>query len=233
MRCFKITTLTFINFGDIRLEEPVTVLTNILVAAVAMWAFLNLGKSVKYHQLKKYLRAHFLFLSIGTLLGGLLGHGFLHYLSLAYKLPGWLLSLLSVSFLSVAVLKYARNVLNDNLYNFIFGFIVIESITSTMLTVFSLSFFWISIHSVILLIGVSLPLLIRSHFRLVPTRALRFLLVGLAINTVSAVVFATEISIDIWFNHIDISHVIMAVSIPYFLLAGKFMMESTSIVNSK
>ena len=199
-----------------------------------MWAFINLGKTVKYHQLKKYLRAHFLFLSIGTLLGGLLGHGFLHYLSFAYKLPGWLLSLLSVSFLSVAVVKYARHVLNKNAYHLLFGFIVVESITTTLLTTLNLSFFWVSIHSVVLLIGLSLPLLIRSHLSFAPTRALRFLTIGLALNAVSAVVFAIELSFDVWFNHIDISHVIMAVSIPYFLLAGKFMMESSpSVVNSK
>ncbi|MDR9397894.1 DUF6962 family protein [Salibacter sp.] len=226
--------MTFINLGDIRIEEPVTVLTDILVAAVAMWAFLNLGKTVKYHQLKKYLRAHFLFLSIGTLLGGLLGHGFLHYLSFAYKLPGWLLSLLSVSFLSIAVLKYSCNALSSSVYKLLFRFIVIESILATLLTTLNLSFFWVSMHSVVLLIGFSLPLLIRSHFSFTPTRALRFLSIGLALNAVSAVVFATELSFDIWFNHIDISHVIMAVSIPYFLLAGKFMMKSSpSIVNSK
>ena len=66
------TDLPSVNILNVRLDEPVTTLTDIIIAAICFYAFFRLIRiSGKQHL---YLTYFFLILGTGTFLGGVIGH---------------------------------------------------------------------------------------------------------------------------------------------------------------
>lgn len=86
-----------VEFYGIRVDEPVTTLTDLVVTAVCIYAFYCLNAIPKQNNVHTYLKYYSIKMAIATAVGGLIGHGFFYLFTFAWKLPGWLTSMLSIA----------------------------------------------------------------------------------------------------------------------------------------
>ena len=93
----NISEQTTVELFEVRLFEPVTVLTDLLVSGVCFYAFHKLGKTPKSSEpdvVCTLFRYYFLAMGIATLYEGIIGHGFLYLFGFKWKLPGWIISMI-------------------------------------------------------------------------------------------------------------------------------------------
>ena len=74
-------------FGLI-LHEPVTALTDVLVAIICFVAYLKIKALPQRSEVKSLFQYYFLTMSIATFLGGVIGHALMHYVPFYMKVPG-------------------------------------------------------------------------------------------------------------------------------------------------
>lgn len=195
----------------LRIDEPITVLTDLLVSAVCFYAFLKLKNANTSTLSRQYLRNYFFLLAIATCLGGLAGHAFLYALSFAWKLPGWVLSMFAVMFIERSAITYARPYLPGKLGKWLAILNIIELILVMSITLFTLDFKWVEFHSGYGLVGIVLPLHSFVYYKSKDPASLGMIL-AVGIASIAALVFMYRLSIHTWFNYLDASHVLMALA---------------------
>lgn len=200
-----------IYISTIRIDEPINTLTDLIVSAVCFISFYQLTKSNLQGRTQLYFRLYFLLLGLATLLGGIIGHGFLYAFSFAWKLPGWIISMLSVAFIERSSIEHAKSLVMPRVGKVFLVLNVIELITIMSVTIYTLNFEWVEFHSGYGLLAVVLPFHTYTYFK-TRDRGSYMILIGVAIACIAALVFMNKISIDKWFNYIDISHTLMAVA---------------------
>lgn len=202
--------MTSVELFGIRIDEPVTVLTDLLVSAVCFFAFNDLRKRQLPGRTQLYFRLYFLLMAIATFLGGLIGHGFLYALSFPWKLPGWIFSMLSVALIERSSIERAKPLIDPRVGRFFLILNVIELVTVMTVTMWTLNFKWVEFHSGYGLLAVVLPFHSYTYYK---TRdpGSKVVIIAVGIASFAALIFMNKISLHEWFNHLDISHVIMAI----------------------
>ncbi len=213
-----------IEILGIRIDEPVTTFTDLIVSVVCLYAFYHLHKIPIKSKVHWNLKYYFLSMGIATIFGGLIGHGFLYMFSFAWKLPGWLTSMFSIALLERASILYAKPLIKPRVGNFFAMMNLIELATFVTITFSTLNFFFVEVHSAYGL------LIIVTSFNLVTylktkSEGSKLFLVAVGISAISAIIFMNEWGIGIWFNHFDISHTLMAVSAFIFYKGSLKMIE--------
>jgi hypothetical protein len=203
----------------LRIDEPVNMLTDLIVSAVCFYALFQLRKRSFTGRTFLYLQWYFGLLGLATLLGGLLGHGFLYAFSFAWKLPGWIVSMFSVALIERSSIEHAKSRIAPAVGNFFLVLNILELLTVMSVTIYTLNFGWVEFHSGYGLLAVVLPfhgyVFLKSR-----DQGSAMMMVGVSIASVAAVIYMNEISISPWFNYIDISHVLMAVAVYVFYRAA-------------
>lgn len=239
-----------IFIGNIRIDEPVTTLTDVMVSLVCFYAFFKLKGEGKKGRLYFYLRFYFLSMGIATAIGGLIGHGFLyvfqaewklseeylHFVSKIFgdkilheaanpwKLPGWLTSMFSIALVERATIEHAKNHIKPS-YGKLFSYLnLIELALFVALTFSTLNFFFVEIHS---FYGVMLVVGGFNLFGYLKTRKKgnKLFLIAVAFTAISALFFMNEWSLNVWFNHLDFSHTFMAIAAFFFYKGACFMLR--------
>lgn len=212
-----------IYIGDIRIDEPVTTLTDLLVAAVCFYAYVRLRqKSTPKIMVMLMLQYFFLFMGIATVIGGLIGHGFLYALSFEWKLPGWLTSMISVTLAERAVILRSKKYISTSLFTFFSWLNIIELLTFMALSFSTLQFIFVEIHTaygLLLVVGSFSAFLYRKS----RDQSSKYFLYAVGLATLAAIAFSLGIGISPWFNHMDISHVFMALSAALFYRGSVFL----------
>ncbi len=201
----------FIAPFGLRIDEPVNTLTDLLVSAVCLFAFYQLRKRKSSEKALVYFRMYFLLLGLATLFGGLVGHGFLYLFSFAWKLPGWIISMLSVAFIERSSIEYARPLINPRVGKFFLVLNIVELLTIMTITIYTLNFEWVEFHSGYGLLAIVLPFHGYVYYKNRDRTSL-IALYAVMIACLAALVFMNKISLHEWFNYIDISHVFMAIA---------------------
>lgn len=205
-------------------DEPVTMITDLVVTAVCIYAFVRLSRIPVKNNVHFYLKYYFLSMGIATAVGGIFGHGFFYLFAFAWKLPGWLTSMISVALLERAVILYARKLILPFLGKLFAWLNVIELATFVTITFITLNFFFVELHAayglLIVTTGFSLIVFIKTR-----NKGSRTFLVAVAFSSLSALVFMNEWGISIWFNHFDISHLLMAISAWVFYKGSLLMIK--------
>ncbi len=205
-----------LEIAGIRIDEFSTTLTDILVALFCFYAAYVLQAYRKKHKSGSLLIWHFVFLGLGTFLGGVMGHGFLYALGMTGKLPGWLFSMISVLCLEGFVLEQLHRQVRPVWFNTFFSLILINFIVFALLAVSGLSFIWVEVHTVAGLLlfvgGAGLWMIRKGRMKKMFIRFWQ----GIAAAFLAALVFVLKISLHRWFNHLDISHVFLGISAWYF-----------------
>lgn len=213
-----------IDFLGIRIDEPVTTFTDLIVSAVCFYAFYKLNRIPVRNKVHWNLKYYFLSMAIATLIGGVIGHGFLYLFSFAWKLPGWLTSMFSIALLERASIMYAKPLIKPKIGNFFAWMNLIELSTFVIVTFATLNFFFVEVHSAygLLIIVTSFNFVVYKNRK---TEASKLFLIAVGISAISALIFMNEIGISIWFNHFDISHLLMACSAFVFYKGSLKMIE--------
>jgi len=216
-------------FG-IRIDEPVTVLTDLLVSFVCFYAFFKLSRYKRENKVHVYLKYYFLTMAISTTIGGLIGHGFLYALEHSiditlsvspWKLPAWLISMFSIMMIERASIEYARPIIPNRKIGVFFSWVnIVEFITFVIITFVTLNFFFVQVHAAygLLFVVTSFNLYVYLKKRTEGSKTFLFAIVFAAL---SALVFLNKWGISPWFTHFDISHVLMSISAWIFYRAGR------------
>ena len=202
-----------IHFFGVEIRDTMAMLTDLLISAVAFYAWYQLRKKQAHaNRQRLYFQAHFLLMSLATFLGGVVGHGFSAYLGFAWKLPGWLLSMLSVTLLERAVIEQAGTILHKKFVRYLLVFNIMELLVFAALAFGTLNFKFVEYHSayglLVVILGVGIAQKINQ-----PQAPLRYLFTGVLFGVLAACVFKLQISLHPWFNYVDFSHVFLALSV--------------------
>ena len=208
--------LTSIDIFGIRLDEPVTTITDLMVSAVCYLAFYRLHKDRPNTKLNIYMKFYFLSMGLATTIGGIIGHGFLYAFSFAWKLPGWLTSMFSIALLERASIEYCRpQIKNKAVFGFFTWLNIVELLTFVTITFMTLNFFFVEVHSayglLVVVTGFQGYVYLKTR-----SEASRLALIAVGISSISAIIYMNEWGISKWFNHFDISHVFMTASAWFF-----------------
>ena len=180
----------------ILIQEPICTLTDFLVAIICFYYYVKLGKSDSWNE-NRLWRYYFFFIMSATFFGGLFGHAFLYCGTFAaMKLPGWLSGMFAMSVLAQ---------ISINL------FFLEKKQLHFSLELYNLAFAYVQIHSTLLLLLLIFPmqaLLIKQN----SSEKGKNIIFALLIAGVGSFFFSNKIGLNPWFNHIDISHVFLALS---------------------
>ena len=204
----------------LRIDEPIVTITDLLVSVLCFVYAYKIHKSGKKEKTFVYFKTYFFFMGIATLFGGLIGHAFLYAFSFYWKLPGWIVSMISIMFVERAAIEHTRIWLNDSIVR-IFGLInILEFLTFLTLTIFTLNFAFVEFHSGYGLMFVVLSL---EGFLFIKTKntAGKYILAGVGFAALAALFFMNKISPHQWFNYLSISHVLMAIAATLFYQGTK------------
>ena len=215
-----------IFFGSFEFTEPIMVFTDLIVAAICFYAFYKL-RVYDSSKVKFYFRTYFIGMGIATVLGGVLGHGMMMYVPFEFKLPGWLLSMVSIAVLERACIEVARVHIRKRIGIFFSWLNIIELITFMTISFGTLCFFYVEVHSAygLLIIVFSFSLFVYLRTR---NEGSRLMMIGVGAGTIAATVYTLEVIISPWFTHIDLGHIFMSVATIYFYLGGRKLLEIQS-----
>lgn len=203
------------------MNEPVTVFTDLLIAVVSLLAFFKLRKLKNPSRMINYFIFYFLLFAISTLIAGVIGHGFINEINIAWKLPGWIAGMISVLLLSLAGLEHLYGESGRALKTNLRLFMILISVIMIGFTLITFDFRVVVMHAVIILLGVIMPLNLFQYFRN-RNRGSKYLVAGVLTAALAAIIFTLKISFTSWFTYNDISHVIIAMSTFIFFLAAGY-----------
>lgn len=204
-----------IEIFGITIMEPMVTFTDLWITSVCLYALIKLMKLNKKGKVHQYMRWYFGIMALATFLGGVLGHAFQYAVGLSWKLPGWLISMLSVMAIERASIMHARPVINDKFGKFLEVANVVELLTFAVITFSTLNFFFIQVHSAYGLGLVVLPLHFLVYWR-TRNEGSRIFFQTVLFATLAAFFYTSEIGIHKWFNHMDVAHTVMAISMYLF-----------------
>ncbi len=214
---------TSLTFRGITLHEPVTVITDLLVTAVCWYAFWQL-KGQKPGRLNNLFRAYFFTMGLATAYGGIIGHGFIVQLGFVWKVPGWVISMFSVALLERAAIFHAQPLMQPKIGRFFAVLNLVELFSLITVALITLNFFFVEAHAAygLLVVVASFELYI---YRQTKAEGSRLMLIAVAIAALAALVHLSELSLHRWFNHLDLSHIIMAISSWFFYRSARRILQ--------
>jgi hypothetical protein len=200
-----------IEIGQLRIDEPVTTLTDLLLAAVSFFAYFSIRKLGKKGRIKWYFRYYFLFLGMGALTGGLLGHAFLSRIAPGWKLLSWVFTVISVGFMIHAMVELVQPLVRSSVRKLITRINLLAMALAIFETVRTASFAPTTFYSIFGMLVVVGSLSTYLYLKTGSKGVVRFLF-GLGLGIISAFIFIQGWGISPWLTHNDISHLILAVS---------------------
>jgi hypothetical protein len=217
-----------VYFGDLRIAEPVIALTGLLIGAVALYAWIRLGRISNPLPEQRMVRMFFGFMSASAIVGAFIGHAFLYHFPFYFKLPGWVLSMVAASALERSSIlridgwvgeKANRLLLSVNIFKW-FVFVGIVGVTVYYPVV--------QIHMAIcMLLGLGIAeFLLWKRDR---DDASRLLLISIVPALVAALIGAFKLSPSIWFAHQDVSHMFICASLWLLMLGAESMVPQVHV----
>ncbi len=203
-----------LEMGNFIWTEPVTTLTDFLVALVCLFAvyrFSQIPADKRRKGVYPLLTGYFILFAIGMTSAAWLGHGFQHYIGPEYKIIGWLCGAAGLLLLQIASLRLAKNKLGSSVYGILLILFMLEWAVVSFLVInpSTRSFVVTQVNSVIALIICVAPLQF-INFKRNEDLASRAVMIALAYSVIPGLVYSNQISLGKWFNYHDISHVLMA-----------------------
>lgn len=205
-----------LSIWGLRIGEPVITLTSVLVAFFCFYAWVRLGKIAHAGDAHRLFRVFFILMGFSTLIGGIVGHAFMHQLPQVFKTPGWVLGMIAVSaFEQVSILR-ARSFLKPGSIRLLNWINVTELGIALSFVFVTLWFPAVEMHSAFGLLLVVLPLETRMYFKNKSVVS-EYTLAGIGLLVASVSIHILKISAGIWFCFFDIAHLLMCGAIWMFM----------------
>lgn len=206
-----------IYLGGIRIDEPVTTLTDFLFAGICLFAYFNTREHRHQKGLHLY-RLFFLGTGISTLISAIIGHAFLYVFGFGAKIIGWEANVAGASFAAFAALYHCRSSISETTFRRLLYINYIEVLLALVLTAVFFTFIVVEIHSAFGLLGM-VTVLESIHYKKTQAVLSRNMLIGVAIAVLAVLVHVLKLACSVWFNHMDLSHIIMCVAV-YIMYRG-------------
>ena len=206
-----------IFIGSLKIQEPITVLTDMLVAGVCVFAFIKTKtkQSIKGIQLYRWF---FLTTGISTLVSAIIGHAFLYQWGFSAKIYGWVTGIVSVAFGQYAALYHTKETIGEKIFSILFWTNAFEICLALVLVFIVFKFEVVEVHSAIGLIF-SVTLLEYINYKRTKSVLSKYMMIGVGIAVLAVLCHVFKLAISVWFNHMDLSHVIIALSV-YMMYKG-------------
>jgi len=200
-----------IEILNLRIDEPITTLTDLFFSVICFYAFFRIRKLEYAGRVKWYFKYYFLSLGFGALFGGIFGHAFLYRLSAGWQLVSWVFSLLAVGLITHAMVELSKPLVRPWFNRWVSRINWLILAFALFYTLWSLAFLPVKYYSIFGLVVVVFSL---SYYIYLKTRnrGVTILMAAVGIGFISALVFSFEWGVSPWFNHNDISHVILSFS---------------------
>lgn len=213
-----------IQIGNLQVDEPITTLTDIILATVSFIAFYRIRRQGEKGRFRGYFGYYFLSLGLGALTGGLLGHAFLYRIAPGWKLISWFLAIISVSLMIHAMVEMARPLVRRRLARTILLINWFLMPLALYLTMRKISFSPVTLYTIYGMLLVVGSLSLFTYLKTGSWGVSRFLL-AVGLGLISALIFSKQWGVSPWFNHNDISHLILAICAILFYRGGVWFMN--------
>jgi hypothetical protein len=199
-----------IYIGGLRIDEPITTVTDFLFIGVCFYAFYK-TKHLSNDKGMNLYRWFFLLTGFSSLVAALIGHAFLYYFGWEAKIYGWVTGIISISFSQFAALHHTRSSISPQLFKAyrIANYIEIFSVSVLLFVVYS--FVIVEIHSAYSLV-INVTILECLHYKKTKSPVSKSMIIGVGIAVVAVMCHIFKIAFSVWFNHMDLSHIFMALS---------------------
>ena len=221
-----ISTQPDISLYGIRIQEPVTMLTDLLISVICFYAFFQLSSKTRPGKLNTYIKYHFLLMAIATFWGAVFGHGFQYIVGFAWRFPGWYLSMLSIMFIERASIEHSRSVIKAGLLRTLLIVNIAELLIMFGLTAFTQKFIFVQFHSVYGVLGVVFSFHLYVYLKTKDIGS-KYMLIGVAVAAIAAFVYNYPVILNPWFNNLDLAHVLMATTSFIFYKATLKLSENS------
>ncbi|MFH0755695.1 MAG: hypothetical protein V2B15_00215 [Bacteroidota bacterium] len=196
---------------NVRIDEPITTATDLILAAVCFYAFYRISQQENTGRIQRYFKFYFLTLGLGALFGGLIGHAFLYSLPPSWKLLSWIFTLASVAIIGFALIELSRPLIRPAVSRTVARINLVIMFFALFYTMWTLAFSAVKYYTIFGMVVV-VGFLSFVVFQKTRDRGVMMLMFGITVGLLSAVVFSYEWGLGPWFNHNDLSHVILSFS---------------------
>lgn len=200
-----------IYIGALKIQEPITVLTDMLVAGVCVFAFIKTKTKQSTKGIQLY-RWFFLTTGISTLVSAIIGHAFLYQWGFSAKIYGWVTGIVSVAFGQYAALYHTKETIGEKIFNILFWVNAFEICLALVLVFIVFKFEVVEVHSAVGLIC-SVTLLEYINYKRTKSVLSKYMMIGVGIAVLAVLCHVFKLAISVWFNHMDLSHIIIALSV--------------------
>jgi Family of unknown function (DUF6962) len=214
---------------NLRVDEPITTVTDLLLAAICFYAFFRIRKLEYLGNVKRYFKYYFLTLGLGAAFGGILGHAFQYRLSEEWKLVSWVLTLGSVALMAQSLTEMAKPLVKPGLSKLISRFNLLVFAIALFYTLWTMAFSpvkYYTIYGMLVVVG-SLSYFI---FHRTGDRAMLILMGAVGVGFLSAIIFSFQWGLSPWLNHNDISHLILSFSAYHIYRGAELVMETNGAI---
>jgi hypothetical protein len=195
--------------AGLRIGEPVIAFTGLVAMVVCFYAWRRLKKTDESDAALQLAGIFFLLMGFSTMIGSIVGHCFLYCLPFAFKAPGWVLGMLSVSAFAQSSIVQARPFINAGWGRALSWMNLGGLILGLWFVISSLWFPGVEIHSAFVFLCIITPL----ESWLLNQRndpGSRYILLGILLLAAAAAIHVVRFSLGIWFSFFDIGHLFMA-----------------------
>ena len=205
-----------IFIGSLRIQEPITVLTDLLIVTVCVFAFIK-TTATKHVGVNLY-RWFFLATGISTFVSAIIGHAFLYQWDINGKIYGWVTGIISIGVGQYAALYHTRAVIGEKTFHILRWLNSIEILLALIFIFVVFSFNVVEIHSAI---GLLLTITVLEYINYKHTQSIisKYMMIGVAVSVLAVLCHILKLAISVWFNHLDLSHVIIAIAV-YLMYKG-------------
>jgi hypothetical protein len=216
-----------VSIGSLVINEPVTMLSDFLISLICLISFFRIKAEHFSARNNLYVLAFFYFMFFSTFWGGLAGHGLQYYLSPAWKIPSWLSGMLAVVSFQLIAAKQIKELKPGFLFQGLI-FLNLLSFLTTIYLVFVLRVFvWVQFHAVLGILFVVLPIQVHLYRRTASLSSKK-IMYGISFAILAALVHMLFLGFNKWFNHADISHVLLAISNWFFYVGLRSLLSVES-----
>ena len=206
-----------IYIGDLKIDEPITTLTDFLFIAVCVFAFFKTKHLSHYKGVNLY-RWFFLLTGISSFIAAIIGHAFLYYFGFEAKIYGWITGIISISFAQFAALHHTRSSISAGTFKVLQVANYLEIIFVSILLFKVYSFTIVEIHTAYSLL-INVVILECIHYKKTGSLLSKNMIIGVGISVLAVMCHIFKLAISVWFNHLDLSHIFMAISM-YMMYRG-------------
>lgn len=218
MQIFTDPEIIEIYILGIRIQEPMTVLTDFFITITCWSIFISLKGYHERAPVFRLFRYFFFMMGLATLLGGIFGHAFSYAAGYQLKLPGWICSMIAVMLAERSSIIHSGKLHKKSISQLFSVINIVELATFIIIVCYTLNFLFVEIHA---FYGLLIVFGSFEFFIYIKTKdeGSKYMLFSVGVSGLAGLVHITHFSIHTWFNYLDLAHCLMCVS-AVFLFRG-------------